>query len=50
MKRGDDTPPPVDDHETGLPGLQSWPAVYAFVLVSFALWVALLVALSKAFS
>ncbi len=34
-----------EDESTGLPGLTSWPRVYAFVGLSFALWVGLMVAL-----
>jgi len=41
---------PADDESTGLPGLRTWPRVYAFVLVSFVLCVALLTLLSRAFS
>jgi hypothetical protein len=46
------TPGSADsDHcETGLPVLRSWCAVYAFVLAAFALWVGLLIALSRMFS
>lgn len=40
----------LNDRETGLPLLRSWPAIYAFVLVAFALWVGLLIALSRMFS
>lgn len=36
--------------KTGLPLFHSWKNVYLFVLGTFALWVALLVALTKAFS
>jgi len=48
-------PFPVDDPApesaaTGLPLLRSWKAVYLFVLASFVLWVALLIALTKLFS
>jgi hypothetical protein len=38
------------DEVTGLPFLRSWRAVYAFVLATFALWVGLLIALSRMFS
>ena len=38
--------PPPDDPGTGLPMLRTWPAVYAFVLIVFALTVAGLTALS----
>jgi len=46
------TPGPADsdNRETGLPLLRSWCAVYAFVLAVFALWVGLLIALSRMFS
>ena len=40
--------PPAED--TGLPGLRTWRGVYAAVLVVFAAWVALLAALTGAFS
>ena len=36
--------------ETGLPLFRSWKSVYLFVLGSFVLWVALLIALTKYFS
>lgn len=36
--------------ETGLPWFRSWKAVYALVLGSFLLWLALLIALTRAFS
>ena len=42
--------PTTDDDSTDLPFLSTWPAVYAFVLGSFALWVVLLFALARAFS
>ncbi|HEX9048394.1 MAG TPA: hypothetical protein VF988_15310 [Verrucomicrobiae bacterium] len=35
---------------TGLPLVHTWKGVYLWVLASFALWVALLVALTKSFS
>lgn len=35
---------------SGLPFLRTWPAVYLFVLASFVLWVALLIALTRMFS
>jgi hypothetical protein len=46
------TPEPKapDDERTGFPGLRTWPAVYGFVLVVFAVWIALLVLLTRAFS
>jgi hypothetical protein len=40
----------AEDESTGLPGFRTWPRVYAFVLVSFVVWVALLTLLSRAFS
>ncbi len=43
-------PPDGKDELTGLPGLRTWPAVYALVLATFALWVGLLIALSRMFS
>ena len=43
-------PPCVDSDETGLPVLHSWKTLYLFVLASFALWIALLIALTKSFS
>ena len=43
-------PAESDQRGTGLPGLRTWPAVYVFVLAVFALWVGLLIALSKVFS
>ena len=39
-----------ETEETGLPFLHSWKSVYLFVLITFVLWVALLVALTKTFS
>lgn len=41
--------PPPDDHATGLPLLRTWAAVYAFVLVIFALTVGGLTALALAY-
>lgn len=38
------------DDQTGFPGLRTWPAVYCFVLVTFALWIGLLILLTRAFS
>jgi hypothetical protein len=43
------TPPP-EDEETGLPGLRTWGRVYGFVLTVLVAWVALLTALTRAFS
>jgi hypothetical protein len=45
-----DPKPASDDDSTDLPWLSTWPAVYTFVLGSFALWVVLLLALARAFS
>jgi hypothetical protein len=42
--------PAPEPENPGLPLLRSWTAVYLFVLGSFALWVALLIALTKMFS
>ena len=36
--------------ETGLPGLRTWTHVYLLVIIHFALWIALLVALTDFFS
>jgi hypothetical protein len=38
-----------DDETTDLPALRTWPAVYVFVLLTFAGWVILLTVLSRAF-
>ena len=38
-----------DEEGTGLPGLGSWPAVYSVVVLTFVVWVALLVLLAKTF-
>jgi hypothetical protein len=40
MTKGEAPPPP--DEVTGVPGLRTWPRVYAFVCGAFLLWVALL--------
>jgi hypothetical protein len=51
MKRPAATEPSArETEETGLPFFRSWKSVYLFVLGSFVLWVALLVALTKMFS
>lgn len=42
--------PQPGDEATGLPVLRNWRAVYAFVLVTFVIWIALLLALTRAFS
>jgi hypothetical protein len=47
---GEPQPLDADDEITDLPGLRTWPAVYAFVLGTFLVWVVLLVWLSMAFS
>jgi hypothetical protein len=44
-----DEPKPSDE-TTGLPGLRTWRGVYVFVLVTFAVWILLLLLLTKAFS
>ena len=41
--------PASDDEATGLPGLRTWPAVYAVVLGVFAGWIGLLAWLSVSF-
>jgi hypothetical protein len=43
-------PSACKSEETGLPFFRSWKSVYLFVLGSFVLWIALLVALTKYFS
>jgi hypothetical protein len=39
-----------ETEDTGLPFFCSWKSVYLFVMGSFVLWVALLIALTKIFS
>jgi len=39
-----------NDETTGFPGLRTWRGVYAFVLAVFAIWIVLLIALTRAFS
>ena len=51
MKR----PPDVESvepegEETGLPWLHTWKGVYLVVIIHFAIWIALLVALTDFFS
>ena len=41
---------PPDDRATGLPWFNTWRGVYVFVLVSFVIWVGLLLALTVTFS
>jgi hypothetical protein len=41
------TEPPED---TGLPLFHSWKSVYLFVVATFILWIALLIALTRMFS
>lgn len=38
-----------ESEETGLPLFHSWKSVYLFVIATFILWVALLVAVTKLF-
>jgi hypothetical protein len=45
-----DVTPESLDEATGLPWPQTWPGIYAFVLILFALWVILLVVLERSFS
>ena len=42
--------PKPNDDTTGFPGLRTWRGVYTFVLAVFALWIVLLVALTRAYS
>jgi hypothetical protein len=45
------TPNPApNDDTTGFPGLRTWRGVYTFVLVVFAIFVVLLIALTRAYS
>ena len=51
MKRSpvlDPAEPEAD--ETGLPWLRTWNHVYLLVIIHFAIWIALLVALTNFFS
>jgi hypothetical protein len=40
----------ADNEETRLPMFRTWPAVYAFVVATFVLWVTLLALLARMFS
>ena len=42
--------PPAPDHETGLPGLRTWQAVYWFVTGVFVVVVGLLTVLTRMYS
>ena len=42
--------PKPTDERTGFPGVRTWRGVYVFVMVTFALWIVLLLALTRAFS
>ena len=45
------TPDPTpNDETTGFPGLRTWRGVYPFVLAVFAVWIVLLIALTRAYS
>jgi hypothetical protein len=44
------TPEDKSNEGTGLPGLRTWRAVYTFVLLTFALWIVLLLLLTRMFS
>jgi len=45
------TPEPTpNDETTGFPGLRTWRGVYTFVLAVFAVWIVLLIALTRAYS
>jgi hypothetical protein len=39
-----------EDDKTGLPWLRTWKGVYLVVIISFVLWVALLIVLTDFFS
>ena len=39
-----------NDDITGLPGLRTWRSVYTVVMISFVVWIALLIALTRAYS
>jgi hypothetical protein len=41
---------PEADDDTGLPWLRTWKGVYVAVIISFVLWVTMLVALTDFFS
>lgn len=43
-------PPGSQDETTGLPWFRTWRGVYVFVLVTFILWVVLLLALTMSYS
>ncbi|HXT13032.1 MAG TPA: hypothetical protein VN873_15835 [Candidatus Angelobacter sp.] len=45
------TPEPArEEDKTGFPGLRTWRRVYVFVLITFAIWIALLLALTRVYS
>jgi hypothetical protein len=44
------TPDSDESNSTGLPLLRTWPKVYWFVFVVFALWIVLLAVFSRAFA
>jgi hypothetical protein len=50
MKSPTPVEPPPETETPGLPLFRSWRALYVFVLASFVLWVALLIALTELFS
>lgn len=43
-------PRPVENEDTGLPWPRTWRGLYLLVVSSFALWVALLITLTRAFA
>jgi hypothetical protein len=45
-----DAPPADGDETTGLPWFRTWRGVYILVLVSFILWVVLLLLLTVSYS
>jgi len=56
MKPSESNPPTVEarpageEAMTGLPGFRTWRSLYIFVLVTFILWVVLLLALTLSYS
>ena len=40
----------AENEATSLPVFRTWPAVYAFVVATFVLWVTLLAVLARTFS
>ena len=42
--------PKPNDDTTGFPGVRTWRGVYVVVLVTFVIWIGLLIALTRAYS